>query len=642
MPVLNYTPNINPPICRVAIILAAFFLSAGSAWSQYKEAPMLAARVAAGGLPPVENRLPEKPFVVKPLDRAGAYGGTLRGALTGTADFWGYRTVVRTSLVEWAPGEARVVPALAESFEVSADRLTYTFRLRKGLRWSDGNPFTADDIEFYYKAIAKNKALTPNFPQWLTTGGKPAEIKKIDDHTVTFTFESPSAILLESMCFTPGFDIITPKHYLSQFHPDYVPEADLAAKVKAANFDNWFQLFQARNDNYLNPDRPVMSAWQVREAFPKPRMIAERNPYYWKVDTEGNQLPYLDRLANDLLADSKVITLRAASGGIDLQYRHINYIDLPVLIDGSQKNNYKIARWALDGGWAALFTNQSHKDPVMRGLIQNVEFRAALSHAIDRAEVNALLYNGLGKTGNPVSSPGDPFHVPGTGQRFTEFNRATANQLLDKLGLDKRDRDNYRLRPDGKRLEIEILSFPDPTGISVADAYELITQAWEKVGIRATLKIAERALWFERMMSSDFDVSGTDMATFLWVLAPDWYVPTLARTFWAPLFGTWYESRGRSGQEPPPVIRSLQQTYDEIVVTVDPAKRAELGQQITKLHDENVWVIGVVQLPFQPVIVHGDLINVLSQGISSFRLQHLGQTAPEQVSFRPGSPRLSN
>lgn len=631
----------SPPARWIPIAVAAAVLSVSGAWAQYKEAPLLAAKVAAGGLPPVAERLPAKPFVVTPLEQVGTYGGTLRGALTGTADFWGYKTVVRTSLVEWAPGEAKVVPALAESIDVSPDGRTYTFHLREGLRWSDGQPFTADDVEFYYTAIATNKSLTPNFPQWLTTGGKPVVIKKVDDRTVTFTFEAPSAVLLETMSFTPGFDLITPKHYLSQFHPDYVPEAELTAKTKAAGFDNWFQLFQARNDTYLNPERPVMAAWQVKQAFPESRMIAERNPYYWKVDTEGNQLPYIDRLANDLLADSKVITLRAASGGIDMQYRHITYVDLPVLIDGSEKNNYRIARWAVDGGWVAMFTNQSHKDPVMRDLIQNVDFRAALSHAVDRAEVNALLYNGLGKTGNPVSSAGDPFFVEGTGQRFAEFNPDLANQLLDKIGLDKRDAENYRLRPDGKRLEIEILSFPDPTGISVADAYELVTQAWERVGVRATLRILERALWFERMMAGDFDVSGTDIATFLWVLQPDWYVPTLSRTFWAPLYGLWYESRGKSGEEPPPVIRSLQEIYDKIVVTVDPAERAALGQQITKLHDENVWVIGVVQLPFQPVIVSSELINVENEGISSFRLQHLGQTAPEQVSFKPGSPRLT-
>ncbi len=618
----------------------ALGISIGGAHGQYNEAPILAAQVSAGTLPSIEHRLPTNPVVVTPQDQIGTYGGVLRGALTGVADHWGYDTIVRTSLVEWAPGEARIVPALAESWDVSEDGLTYTFHLREGLRWSDGEAFTADDLEFYYDAIATNESLTPNFPQWLTTGGDPVVISKVDDQTVNFTFTSPAAVLLETMAFVLGLTAITPKHYLSQFHPDFVAQAELDEKTAAAGFDNWFQLFHARNNLYLNPDRPVMSAWQVTQAFPETRMVAERNPYYWKVDTEGNQLPYIDRIENDLLADAKVITLRAASGGIDMQYRHINYTDLPVLIDGADKNNFRILRWSVEGGWVAIFTNQSHKDPAMRELMQNVDFRAGLSHAINREEINALLYEGLGKTGNPLSKKGDPFYVEGSGQHFTEFNVDLANEHLDKAGLTDRDAQGYRLRPDGKRVEIEISSFPDPTGISVADAYELVTQAWEEVGIRATLRVLERALWFERMMSGDYDVSGTDMATFLWILSPDWFVPTLSRTFWAPLYGLWYETGGKSGEEPPPTIRRTQELYDQAVVTVDAEERAAIGREITKLHEENVWVIGVVQLPFQPVIVSGDLVNVREEGLASFRLQHVGQTWPEQVSFKAGSPRL--
>ena len=605
------------------------------------EAPMLAAKVAAGELLPVAERLPENPLVAEPVHQIGNYGGTLRRALTGTADFWGWRTIVRASLVEFAPGEARPAPALAESWSVSDDDKTYTFNLRKGLRWSDGEPFTADDLVFYYEGIASNPELTPNFPPWLRTSGEPVVISKVDDQTVKFRFAAPHAILLEQMAFTPGSEIIRPKHYLSQFHPDFASPEDLQARMDEAGFDQWFALFQAKNDIYLNPDLPVMSAWKVSQAFPANRMIAERNPYYWKVDTEGNQLPYLDFVSSDLLANAQVITLRAAGGGIDMQYRHINFLDVPVLLDGSQENNFRVLRWAVEGGWIALHMNQTHKDPVVRELMQNVDFRAGISHAINRDEVNGLLYNGLGSIGHPIARDGDPFHVEGRGQRFLAYDTDIANERLDKAGLDKRDGDGYRLRSDGQRLELEILSFPDPTGISVADAYELVAQYMEAVGLRTTLRVLERALWFERMLAGDFDISGTDITTFLWILSPDWYVPTLARTFWAPLYGLWYESQGKAGEEPPAPYRTLQKLFDQAVITVDPKERGELGREIMRLHDENVWVIGVVQLPFQPVVVNGDLINVLEEGIASFRLQHMGQTWPEQVSFKAGSSRLT-
>ena len=639
-------PRPHRPIPGLAVLVAAALLMpSATSWAQstaYKEAPMLATKVTAGQLPKVADRLPEKPVVVKPQEAVGTYGGTLRGALTGVADFWGYKTVVRTSLVEFEPGLSKVTPALAESWSISPDGKTYTFKLRKGLRWSDGKPFTADDIEFFYKAIASNKTLAPNFPQWLTTAGQPAVISKVDDLTVNFTFAAPHAVLLETMAFTPGFDIITPKHYLSQFHPDFVPAAELTAKAKAAGFDDWAKMFVSRNEWYTNPERPVMSAWKVTQAFPASRMIAERNAYYWKVDNAGNQLPYIDYLTNDLLADAQVITLRAASGGIDMQYRHINYLDMPVLLDGSTKGNFDVYRWEVEGGWVAMHMNQSHKDPAMRKLMADVNFRAGLSHAINREETNGLLYNGLGKTGHPISREGDPFYVAGRGQTFAKYDVKLANERLDKAGIDKKDAQGFRLRPDGKRVEIEILSFPDPTGISVNDAYELVARYWEKVGVKTTLKVVERALWFERMMSSNFDVSGTDITTFLWILQPDWYVPMLSRTFWAPLYGLWYETKGKSGEEPPPDIRRLQTLFDQVLVTVNTEERAKLGQEIMRLHEENVWVIGVVQLPFQPVVVSKDLINVRKAGIASFRLQHIGQTWPEQVSFKAGSPRLRN
>ena len=619
---------------RTFLSLAGLFaLTFTLAFAQYDEAPMLAERVAAGDLPPVEERLPTNPMVVEPLEQIGAYGGTLRRALTGVSDAQGWLTISRASLIEWDIGVSEPVAALAESWEVSEDGTTYTFHLREGLKWSDGQPFTADDFVFFYESVASNKELSPSFPGWLMVAGEPVIISKIDDTTVEFKFAAPYSLLPALLAFR-GRDILTPAHYLSQFHPDFTDEATLSQKVADEGFDEWFQLFLAKNDAYLNPDIPVMRAWKVTQAFPEDRMVAERNPYYWKVDTEGNQLPYIDFITADLLSDAQVITLRAASGDIDLQYRHIGFSDAALLIDGQEAGNYTVKRWAVGGDAFGLNMNQSHKDPVIRELMQTAEFRQALSQAIDRNEMNALLFNGIGTLSQVIPSSGDPFYIEGSGQRWLEYDPELANELLDGIGLDQRDAEGYRLRPDGKRLSLTILTFPFETGAAAGDAYELIAQYWQDVGVDARMDLVERSLWQERMEAGDQDVGGYGSAGTLWEIDPLWFVPTSSLSYWATLFGIWYETQGAEGEEPPADLRRLQELYDEMVITVDPEKRLELGREIVRAHDENVWIIGTLRVPFQPVVVSDDLINVVEQGTADYRLLHEGQTWFEQLAFK--------
>ena len=604
------------------------------AFAQYNEAPMLAERVAAGELPTVEDRLPTNPMVVEPVDQIGRYGGTLRRACTGPADGQCWLTISRASLIEWAPGAAEPLPALAESWDVSEDGSTYTFHLREGLKWSDGQPHTADDWLFYYEAILQNDELSPSFPTWLVVAGEPVVISKIDDTTVEFKFAGPYSLLPSLLAFR-GRDIFTPAHYLSQFHPDYADADELQALVEEGGFENWVQLFQSKwvNGEFLNPDLPVMRAWKVTQAFPADRMIAERNPYYWKVDGEGNQLPYIDFIHADLLSDAQVITLRAASGGIDFQYRHMAFSNAALLIDGQEEGNYRVLRWTPGGGWFALYMNQSHKDPAIRELMQNPDFRQAMSVAIDRDEMNQLLYNGIGTPEQVTASVLDPYHIPGAGQRWLEYDPDLANELLDGIGLDQRDPAGFRLRPDGERLRLSILTYPFETGASSGDAYELVVKYWQAVGVDASMDLVERSLWTTRITAGDSDVGGYTSAGTLWEIDPLWFALTANTSYMAPLYGLWYQTGGAEGEEPPPQLRRLQQAYDELKVTIDPDARLALGQEIIRAHDENNWIIGTVKLPFQPVVVSNDLVNVVVDGVASYRLLHEGQTWFEQLAF---------
>ncbi|UCC72356.1 MAG: ABC transporter substrate-binding protein [Gemmatimonadota bacterium] len=617
----------------LSLVLAGVLFSANA--QSYQEAPMLAEMVAAGELPPVDERLPANPMVIEPFEQIGQYGGTLRRALRGPSDGNGWRTIATEALFEWDFGRAVAIPSLAASISANADSTVHTLKLREGLKWSDGHPFTADDLVFFYEAVLLSPDVVGSAVgvDWKRVAGVQTEIVKVDDTTVEFRFGAPYALLEQGLAYH-GDTALAPKHYLSQFHADFVPEDELQARVEEAGVDNWAQLFIQKNSVYLNPDRPVMGPWKVEVAFPADQMVAVRNPYYWKVDTEGNQLPYIDRIVTDLIQDAEAITLRASAGDIDFQYRHIRFSDLPLLAEGAETNGYQVLRWSDTTGWFSLYMNQSHADPVMRELMQNVDFRAGLSHAIDRETMNELLYLGTGEISHPAGLAGDPYFEDGFGQRFLEYDAGLANELLDKAGVAERDASGFRLRPDGERLTLTISTYPFETGASSVDAYELVAQYWEDVGVQTIVDLKERGLWTNFVTSNQHDIAGYLTASVLWNLNPTWYVPTASNTYWAPLFGEYYASGGSAGEEPPELFKRLQTLYDDLTTTLDPEANLELGREILRAHDENVFMIGTVKVPFQPVIVNSDLVNVLDQGVADFRLRHEGQSKFYQLSFQ--------
>lgn len=612
------------------VLMCIESITFGAAARKYSEAPMLARLVKQGKLPSVDKRLPEEPMVVRPIEEIGQYGGTWRRALTGVTDREGYQVLVRESLVIWdyRDGKLRVVPDLAKSWEILDGGRVYVFHLRKGVKWSDGQPFTADDILFWYKDVLLNEEITPAFPTWLVVGDEKGKVEKVDDYTIKFSFKVPYGIFLETLAFS-GRDMLTPKHYLKNFHPAYTSMQKLNEKAKAEKLDTWYQLFQNKNDLFLNPDRPVLSAWKVSIPFPATRMAAERNPYYWKVDTSGNQLPYIDRIECDLVQQTDMINMRALSGDIDMQYRSISFTNYTLLMENRQKGGYRVLRWR-GGTTPCLYINQNVKDQVLRKLFEDLRFRTAISIAINREEINNLFFSGLGEIRQPVAAPGDPFYKEEFGKNAIEYNPSKANKLLDEMGLTKRDKSGFRLRPDGKVLSLTIETFPFEMGVSATDVYETVKGHLEKIGIKVAVKEEDRSLWVVRVTGGEAEIPGYGRATLNWVLDPLWYVPTSSATYWAPLYGLWYASGGKGGEEPKGDIRRLQELYDRLKVTPNEEERLKLGQQILEINDRNLYVIGTVGIPFQPVVVKDNFRNVLESGVADYRTLHESITWPEQ------------
>ena len=203
--------------------------------------------------------------------------------------------------------------------------------------------------------------------------------------------------------------LYAPSHYLKQFHPTYTKQDELDKMAKDANFEFWHQLFKHKTDWVQNPDRPTISAWMMTVGPPAVQMVHERNPYYWKVDPAGNQLPYIDRKVTTLLENSEVLNLKLAAGELDFHFRHVRLTNATLFLEGRDRGDYRVLRWAsADGASPLIMPNVSNKDPVLREIISDRRFRYALSLAIDRDEMNELVHSRSRQAAPGIADPGRP------------------------------------------------------------------------------------------------------------------------------------------------------------------------------------------------------------------------------------------
>ena len=402
-----------------ALAAGASLLALGDAalaQGKYKEAPALAEQVKAGKLPAVDARLPETPLVVPTVEKVGEYGGTWRRAFLGPADANNYVRVVYDALFRFSPDGAKIEPKVAESATPSDDFKTWTIKLRKGSKWSDGQPFGADDILFWYNDVLLNKELTPSLPGWIRNAdGTPAKVEKVDDNTVRFTYAAPATLFLTAVANQDGADrtfaMFLPGHYLKKFHPAHTPKADIDKAAQAAGFKTWTELFANRNAPPENPERPTMAAWVPSSRASDPVFTLKRNPYYVGVDSAGNQLPYLDEVRFTYFADAQALNLAAIAGNFDMQERHINMTNYPVLKDQEKTGKYRVIAWPTFGGADAVIAINSTytADPEMGKVMAEKDFRRALSLAINRDQIKESVFLGLGEARQGVPAPWHPY-----------------------------------------------------------------------------------------------------------------------------------------------------------------------------------------------------------------------------------------
>ena len=613
---------------QVYTTLTDYLEATGRTIGKYNEAPMLATRVAAGELPPVEDRIPEDVMVLDPIE-IGEYGGRLVGhAYPGTRT-WGYLGIVflYESFLRTGPDANTIIPNLATNVELSADGKTLDLYMRRGVNWSDGTPFTADDVMFVYHDVLLNDELATQMGmqrQFWSPTDEPAEVVKIDDYHVRFTFPEPYPVARYHFTFELGLEgkIILPKHYFLDWHIKYNPDADSIAKEKG--LDRWYELFSTwgaitgRTQGWLQ--FPTIAPYVVTEDEPG-FIAAERNPYYWKVDTDGNQLPYIDRLLALQNIEGEVAAAKAMAGEFD--YARASLDDYVLLRENEKAGNYKVHLWNVVGSTHfGLQINQTYaKDLVLRDIFRDVRFRRALSVAINRDEINEVLFQGLGVPGQATVSPKTSFYEEEFARAYADYDPESANAMLDEMGLDKRDGEGYRLRPDGKRLSVVI----EYGNFFKSTMFELTKEYWEAVGVEVTIVERSLSLAFKRYPANEVEIGGwaqDDTHEMGFLTLHNFFVPNGWDGYnntW-PLWLQWRLSGGEKGEEPPAEVKRNIERSKQMLATLDAEERVRLGKEILRSQAENIWVIGLVGYPPIPIVTRANLRNIpeavlLSQGV---------------------------
>ncbi|GAA5012053.1 ABC transporter substrate-binding protein [Actinopolymorpha pittospori] len=563
-----------------------------------RQAPGLADMVRKGDLPPLAERLPKNPLVVTPVERTGTYGGTLNAVIQSPQDGWMNATAGYDQILRWDPTFTKTFPDIAESYDIDESGKEHRFHLREGMRWSDGHPFTADDLLFAYNDVLLNEELYPAAPAYLAPTGAPAKIRKIDNHTVAFTFDLPNGIFPMWLASSEGLSLVTlPRHYLSRFHPKFNADAEDSARQQG--FSQWSQLLLAKTDRWGNPDLPTLSAWKPAAASTS-RIVLERNPYYWKVDTDGNQLPYIDRIAYHLMSDPQVILLKVSNGEIDFDMWRVGTPAFkPVLASKREQGRFHFfdCNWSFNNNMNIAF-NLCHKDPALRAVFQNKDFRVGMSYAIDRKEIITGVLQRQGRPWQAAPRPESVFYDEEFATQYTEHDLAKANEHLDRAGLGQRDGNGFRLRPDGRRLFFSVMvpsTNGDPT---FAPTMDLVRGYWRAVGVDVNIQSLDITLYTSRTNGNDFDAQVYQGDGGLnAMLIPQWYLPTGAGSRFAVPWGEWYESRGRAGERPPARVREQLALYDEAQQTVDLKEQKRLFMEVLRISKEQFYAIGTSLAP---------------------------------------------
>ena len=586
--------------------------------SQYSEAPMLAEMVAAGDLPPVDERLPVNPMVMPVAESNGNYGGTFRRGFKGVSDRWG-PTKMQDRGLSWYDQNLNMQPRMAESWEINDDASEWTFHLREGMSWSDGTPFTTEAIRWWWEEDETNTTISPSIGGTWVSGPErtPMELEIVDDTTVTFKFPLPNPLYVYRLGRQTR-NLYLPGHYLKQFHMDLTDDQDkLQGQVEEAGFNSWEEYYTDRRWWYLNPDLPSIGPWISKNELSNELFLMERNPYFFGVDSDGNQLPYVDKVTHRLFETNDVFDLRIINGEIDFQARHVNIGNFTLYKESEESGDYKVFLGSASGH-SAIQLNQSTKNERLNEFFNIRDVRIALSVAVDRVAINELVWDGLmtPRQYSPLESSAQAY--PKQANAWIQYDPDLANQLLDDAGYAEKDSDGFRLFNDGSGDTLSfIIEGTAQPGTTSEDTVQEVIKYFAAVGVKAAYKGFERSLYEEHHGANEIEAA--------WWGGGRTVVPLVNPTIWTceqpdrPWAAGWAHWRNSGGTNPagvePPAghwVWTIWEIWDAIKIEPDADKQTAMFHQILDIWAEELPMIGYLGERPAPIIVKNGVRNYLS------------------------------
>ena len=608
------------------------------------EPEFLRPRLLAGEIPALAHRLPTVPRIVRLAEMhrlPGRHGGDIRMLIGGQRDIRLMTIYGYSRLVGFDEG-LKLHADILESFETVEDRI-YTFRIRAGHKWSDGTPLTSEDFRYCFEDIHLNEELTVGgLTPSLKSGGKPPVFDVIDDLTVRYSWEVPNPDFLPRLAAAQPLSLVTPAHYLKQFHKKYQSEDILKELMQKNKLKKWTGLHQkmARQYRPENPELPTLDPWRNTTAPPAEQFVFERNPFFHRVDENGRQLPYVDRFVLNS-SSSSLIPAKAGAGESDLQGTALDFSDYTFLKEAEKRHPIKVKLWKrTQGSRLALLPNLNFSDTAWKILLQDVRVRRALSLAIDRHEINEAVFFGLAKESADTMLSESPLYKAEFANAWITHDPTAANALLDEAGLSVRDRDGIRLLPDGRQAKIIVETSGEST--LETDVLELVTDYWAKIGIGLFIRTSQRDAFRSRAVGGEIMMaiwSGIDNGVATADMNPGQLAPTADDQLQWPVWGMHYQMGGTKGAAPELTeAAELLQLYQNWRVSKTTVERTEIWQKMLAIYTDQVFSIGIVNAALQPVVRSAKLRNVPDAGLYSFDPTcYFGVYMPDAFWFEGGS-----
>ena len=577
----------------------------------FTEAPFL---TAAGTYGKVEDRLPVADDVmIESVDAAGnaleigVYGGELKRSAGGGN--WDAGKPIEEGLFRFNTS-GTVEPNVAKGYDVSDDYTVYTIYLREGMKWSDGEPFTAEDCVWFYNAVCLNKVDGKGVRSChKDANGDPAVVEKVDDTTFTVTFGTPKYDFVEALTvdlkwhyapkhvFEKMVDLVIESKGMEDGDAKTAKEAEALAAAQEICGVEFSDIGKAGKEmlyyfwNY--PGIPTLNPFVLSNEAGKNSIKGEyyefvRNPYYWKVDAKGQQLPYMDKIVYTTVQNETQTLMLLLDGTVD--YQTIDVKDAPTVLDaettsGTKINLYQWAPTYWGSGEYQLHLNLGIADEQKNALFNNPDFRQALSIAVDRVEMAATLTNNWNEPGQAAPQEGALGYSEEWANQWTEYDPAKAQTLLESAGLTKGS-DGFYAFADGTKFELNIVSVADS---GAGTTYEFLKKYFNAVGIHCNFNDYDRSVVDNDLMAGSIECMlfpVTPIGDISIALKPNSMIPGSATNVaW---YGTMNEETATGDLK---TLIDLKQKLDE---TGDPDARAQIVNDMMALHQKNQWTIGYI------------------------------------------------